>query len=206
MVDRRDYGLVRPGEERLDVLVCDVSGHGISSALVANRIYSETMAEIERGAELVSMLRHLNHFVVQNLGNSVSYFTMAAARLDRQGHSLKFVGAGHPPALLVRRGEAPRLLESRSMVLGLFEDAVASDPAVEETLQRGDRIVIYTDGLTESFNSSGEMLGIVGLGEIVRDASSLPLGEMKQQILNQVATWRSGPAADDVSLVLVETA
>jgi PAS fold/Stage II sporulation protein E (SpoIIE) len=63
-----DYGLVVPGDGRLDVVVCDVSGHGISSALVANRIYSETMAQIERGADLGSMLRPLNHFAVQKLG------------------------------------------------------------------------------------------------------------------------------------------
>jgi PAS domain S-box-containing protein len=199
-----DYGLVNPGEDHLDVLVCDVSGHGISSALVANRIYSETMAEIERGAELLSMLRHLNHFVVQTLGGSASYFTMAAARLGHQCRSLQFAGAGHPPAMLIRPGKPPRLLESRSMVLGLFEDAVDSDATVETDVQAGDRILIYTDGLTESFNSANEMLGIGGLREIAHDASSLPLADMKQQILDRVANWRSGPAADDISLVLVE--
>jgi len=199
-----DYGLVKPSEDRLDILVCDVSGHGISSALVANRIYSETMAEIERGAELVSMLRHLNHFVVQNLGSSTSYFTMAAARVSRQCRSLQFAGAGHPPAMLVRGGQQPRLLESRSMVLGLFEDAVDSEAVVETALQAGDRIVIYTDGLTESFNSREEMLGIGGMEEIVHEASSLCLAEMKQEILDRVSNWRTGPAADDISLVLVE--
>jgi len=199
-----DYGLVNPGVDHLDVLVCDVSGHGISSALIANRIYSETMAEIERGAELGPMLRHLNHFVVRNLASSTSYFTMAVARFNRDCRSLQFAGAGHPPAMIIRRGELPRLLESRSMILGSFEGAVGSDAAVETPLQAGDRILIYTDGLTESFNSRREMLGVEGLGEIVRDTCGLPLAEMKQQILNRVTNWRSGPAADDVSLVLVE--
>jgi len=201
-----DYGLVNPGEDHLDVLVCDVSGHGISSALIANRIYSETMAEIERDAELGSMLRHLNHFVVRNLASSASYFTLAAARLNRDCRSLQFAGAGHPPAMMLRRGESVRLLESRSMVLGSFEDAVDSDATVETALESGDRILIYTDGLTENFNSRREMLGVEGLGEIVRDASGLSLAEMKQRILDCVASWRSGPAADDVSLVLVEIA
>ena len=90
------------------------------------------------------------------------------------------------------------------MALGLFEDAVDSDATVESTLQAGDRVIIYTDGLTENFNSRQEMLGVDGLAAIVREASNLPLAEMKQEILNRVAAWRNGPAADDVSLVLVE--
>jgi len=199
-----DYGLVNPGDDHLDVLVCDVSGHGISSALVANRIYSETMAEIERGAELGSMLQHLNHFVVRNLPSSALYFTMAAARFSRPCRSLQFAGAGHPPAMILRRGESPLLLESRSMVLGLFEDVVDADAMIETPVRPGDRILIYTDGLTENFNSRREMLGVDGLAEIARDATNLSLTEMKQEILNRVAAWREGPAADDVSLVLVE--
>jgi phosphoserine phosphatase RsbU/P len=199
-----DYGLVTPGEDYLDILVCDVSGHGISSALVANRIYSETMTQIERGTELGSMLRHLNHFVIQTLASSNLYFTMAAMRFNRRSRSLQFAGAGHPPAMIVRPGGSPRLLESKSMILGLFENAVPSDAIVETALQAGDRVIIYTDGLTESFDSRREMLGVEGLQEILGEVSALPLGEMKQKILDRVAAWREGPAADDVSLVVLE--
>lgn len=199
-----DYGLVIPGDDRLDVVVCDVSGHGISSALVANRIYSETMAQIERGEELGSMLRHLNHFAIQNLGSSSFYFTMAAVRLYRALGRLQFAGAGHPPAIIVRPGQSPRLLESTNMILGLFENAVGAESSVETALETGDRVIIYTDGLTENFNSRREMLGLEGLEKIVTEASSLPLAEMKQQILHRVAAWRDGYAADDVSLVLLE--
>jgi sigma-B regulation protein RsbU (phosphoserine phosphatase) len=199
-----DYGLVIPGDDRLDVVVCDVSGHGISSALVANRIYSETTAQIERGTELGSMLRHLNHFAVQNLASSSFYFTVAAVRLYRDRGYLEFVGAGHPPAILVRSGQPPRLLESTNMILGLFENAVDPQSSVETALETGDRVIIYTDGLTETFNSRREMLGVEGLQEIVSEASSLRLSEMKIQILHRVAAWRDGRPADDVSLVLLE--
>jgi len=199
-----DYGLVIPGDDRLDVVVCDVSGHGISSALVANRIYSETMAQIERGAELGSMLRHLNHFAVQNLASSSFYFTVAAVRLCRSRACLQFIGAGHPPAILVRFGHVPRLLESTNMILGLFENAVDPQSSVETALETGDRVIVYTDGLTETFNSKREMLGVGGLQEIVSETSSLPLAKMKEQILQRVAAWRDGHAADDVSLVLLE--
>ncbi len=199
-----DYGLVVPNEDHLDMLVCDVSGHGISSALVANRIYSETMAQIERSAELEAMLRSLNHFVVENLASSAFFFTVAAIRLDRSCRSLQFAGAGHPPAMIVRKGESPRLLESRSGILGLFENVVDADSIIEASVEPGDRVLIYTDGLTENFNAQREMLGVEGLSEIVRDAFHLPLAGMKRQILDRVESWRSGPATDDVSVVLVE--
>ena len=199
-----DYGLVIPSDDRLDVVVCDVSGHGISSALVANRIYSETMAQIESGAELGSMLRHLNHFAVQNLASSSFFFTVAAMRLHRARGYLQFCGAGHPPAIIVRQGQSPRLLESTHMILGLFEDAVGTEASVETALETGDRVIIYTDGLTENFNSHREMLGLDGFQEIVEEASTLPLAEMKSQILARVAAWRDGHAVDDISLVLLE--
>jgi serine phosphatase RsbU (regulator of sigma subunit) len=64
--------------------------------------------------------------------------------------------------------------------------------------------VVYTDGLSENFNARREMLGVDGLGKIVGDTLDLPLGEMKQQIIERVAVWRNGPAADDISLVLME--
>jgi PAS domain S-box-containing protein len=199
-----DYGMVIPGDGRLDVVVCDVSGHGISSALIANRIYSETMSQIERGADLGSMLRHLNRFAVQNLASSSFYFTLAAVRFHQSRGCLQFAGAGHPPAIVIRRGKSPLLLESTSMILGLFENAVGAESGVETELQTGDRVVIYTDGLTESFNSQREMLGVDGLQEFVAEASTLPLAEMKTQILNRVAAWRHGHAQDDISLVLLE--
>jgi hypothetical protein len=63
--------------------------------------------------------------------------------------------------------------------------------------------LIYTDGITDVFNSRGEMLGVSGIQEIVRQTSSLPGDEIKQGILDAVAALRSGPPTDDVGLMLV---
>jgi len=199
-----DFGLVTPGDDYLSIMVCDVSGHGIGSALVANRIYTETMSQIESGAALAPMLRHLNRFVLQNIGGTVFYFTLAVARLNRSGRLLEFAGAGHPPAMIVQPGKEPRLLASRSAVLGLLEEAVDGEAVEEIPLERGDRVLIYTDGFSESFNASREMLGVEGLSEIVRETSKLPLAEMRREIVARVAAWRNGPAEDDMSLVVVE--
>jgi len=198
-----DFGLILPRSDDLSLLVCDVSGHGISSALVANRIYTETVALIEQGVELGHMVKHLNQFVMKSMGSTKFYFTMAAARLHRNGNSLQFCGAGHPPAMIVQPGEVPRLMESQSAVLGLLENAVHGDATTEFPTQSGDRVVIYTDGFTECFNPDDDMLGVKGFQEIVRQCAQVSVPEMKQQIIDRVAAWRSGPASDDLSLVVV---
>jgi sigma-B regulation protein RsbU (phosphoserine phosphatase) len=199
-----DYGLVSPGDDYLTLLLGDVSGHGIGPALVANRIYAETISLIEAGIGLAPMFQHLNRFALQHLEGSVMYFTMAAVRLRRDGRSLEFSSAGHPPAMILRPGQAPRFLESASTILGCFDDAVRPESAVEVALEAGDRIMLYTDGFTDNFNSRREMLGVKGLADIAGEASSLPLPQMKRRILDRVASWRVGPATADMSLILVD--
>jgi PAS domain S-box-containing protein len=200
-----DFGLVSSLDDHyLNLLVCDVSGHGIGSALVANRIYTEMMTQLRAGSALDTMLTQLNRFVMHNIGSSVFFFTVAAARIDRPGRRMVFAGAGHPPAMIAHNGAEPRLLESRSMVLGALPDAVDAEATLDVDLDSGDRVVLYTDGITDVFNSRGEMLGVEGVQKIVRETSRLPFHEMKKGILDSVAQWREGPPTDDVSLVLVE--
>jgi len=156
------------------------------------------------GVGLGEMLDRLNRFVMQSIGSSVFLFTAAVARVDRGGRRMVFAGAGHPPAMIVTPGQQPRLLESRSMVLGALPDAVDREAELDLDLEPGDRVVLYTDGLTEVFDARGEMLDVEGLQKIVRETSQLPLSEMKQSILDRVAAWREGPPSDDMSLVLLE--
>jgi PAS domain S-box-containing protein len=199
-----DFALLSSvNHDELNLLLCDVSGHGIGSALVANRIYSETTTHLRSGIPFIDMFGKLNRFLIEDIGSSGLFVTVAAAKIDVGRRKLTFAGAGHPPVMLARRGNEPRLLESRSMVLGALPEAVDADSNLEVQLQPDDRLVLYTDGITEVFNLRGEMLGISGVREIVRKSTSLPPGEMKESILDSVAAWREGPPTDDVSLILV---
>jgi PAS domain S-box-containing protein len=199
-----DFALVNSQDnDDVSLLVCDVSGHGIGSALVANRIYSETTTHLRRAMPFTDMFGELNRFLIEDLAGSGMFVSAAAACIDARGRHMVFAGAGHPPAMLARRGQNPVLLESRSMVLGALPDAVGANVSQEVPLEPDDRIVFYTDGITEVFNSNGDMLGVKGVREIVRNASALPAEQMKQRILDGVAAWRSGPTTDDVSLMVL---
>jgi sigma-B regulation protein RsbU (phosphoserine phosphatase) len=198
-----DFGVVLPQGDELNLVVCDVSGHGIGSALVANRIYAETLHELKRNTGLDSLLQHLHTFVREYIGLEGFYFTMAVARFVQRGSRLTFAAAGHPPAMLVSNGSV-RLLDSQSAILGSLSDVTASKSVDEIDLTPGDRLVLYTDGFTEIFNERREMLGVEGFAELVRQSAKRTLQEMKQAILDGVATWRHGPHTDDMSLVIVE--
>ena len=199
-----DFALVNSqDDEHASLLVCDVSGHGIGSALVANRIYSETAAHLRDDMPLVDMFGELNRFLIEDIAGSGMLVTAAAVRIDARQHRMVFAGAGHPPAMLSRGGQTPVLLESRSMLLGALPDVADETANLEVQLEPDDRVVLYTDGITEVFNSKGEMLGVEGVREIVRQASALPAAQMKQGILDGVAAWRNGPPTDDISLMLV---
>jgi serine phosphatase RsbU (regulator of sigma subunit) len=200
-----DFGMVCPfGDEHLNLLLGDVSGHGISAALAASRIYTETSAHLQTGAPLRDVLATLNRSVIRKFNSSSFFFTVAAVQLDPSGRHMVFAGAGHPPCMVIKPGADPQLLEARSMMLGALSNAVCHEPIIEKNLDPGDRILLYTDGITEVFDEQGEMLGTEGLRNFVRESSLLPFDEMLPAILERIAAWRLGPFADDVTLVLAE--
>jgi len=199
-----DFGVVLPdGDDQLTILVCDVAGHGIGSALMANRIYSETLHQLERKIGPGAMLRHLHDFVHNRLAIDGFYFTMAAIRFSLRGRRAAFAAGGHPPAMLVSNGRI-RLLHSQNGILGCLAETAPSGGVDEIELTPGDRVVLYTDGLAEVFNDRDEMLDVEGLAQLVHDSANLSLQKMRQAILDGVSAWRNGPLTDDASLVIAE--
>jgi len=200
-----DFGLVSPHNgSYLDLLICDVSGHGISSALLANRIYTETVSLLRGGANPDRLLRTLNQFVVDQIGISGFMFTMGAARLDQDGRRLTYAAGGHPPAFWISSSGELRQLDSRATILGAMEDAVPEESEDRYELSPGDRLLIYSDGLTEVWDKQGEMLGVEGLAEIARGLIKHPLPAMREKIIKGVVSFSATPVHDDMSLVLLE--
>jgi len=199
-----DFGIVFPhNDDVLTILMCDVSGHGIGPALMANRIYSEALRQLEREATPSDLLRCLHDFAHARIATDGFYFTLAAVRLSMGGRWATFAGGGHPPAMHVSDGGV-RLLESQNGILGCFPETARRAPVEAIELAPGDRFVLYTDGLVEVFNCREDMLGVEGLKTLVLQSAKQSLPEMRRAILDGVAAWGEGSLGDDVSLVIVE--
>ena len=110
--------------------------------------------------------------------------------------------AGHPAPILLRRGDPPRVVGGAGFPIGMLEDAVFEDAAV--TLEPGDRLYLYTDGVSEAADGRGLEFGWSRLAEEVTRWRGLPLRDGLDRAAAAVRAWSGGPLRDDVSLLGVE--
>ena len=126
------------------------------------------------------MLRELHRFVHTRISVDDFFFTMAAASFSMDGRRVSFSAVGQPPAILISN-DTLRLLGSRNGILGCLSEIAPSELPEEVDLESGDRLVLYTDGLVQVFNSFDDMLGVEGLKDLVHKSATLPLRRCKGQ-------------------------
>ena len=128
------------------------------------------------------------------------YVTIFYGVLDLRTHALEFVNAGHCPPILRRADGRIEFLSPTRPVLGFMFDGGRSERLA---LMPGDRIVLYTDGITEPADATGDEFGADRLSAIVRQSPTQPLPEQYQTIMQQVGEHAEGKFCDDATLVLV---
>lgn len=189
-----------------NLLLMDVTGHGIAAALTVNRLYGEVerlFAE-DPHAGPGEVLVALNRYVHLTLATHSIYVTALCIRIDQEAQRLEYASGGHPPAFLCAAGGGIDQLDSTSFVLGA---AAAADfqPAVQaREFRPGDTLVAYTDGALECRNQHGKMLGVRGLANLID--TTLKSGEQSRRavaaaLLHAVDRYRYGPPEDDTLIV-----
>ena len=182
------------------VVVADVSGKGVGAALLAALLEGMFLAAPHTGLAMEETMARLNRFLHERTEGE-QYATVFYCRIDSAGR-LRLINAGHPPPLLLRRGGLERLPAS-SMPVGLFEEA--AHQAQELRLDAGDKLVIYTDGLSEARNSAGEFFGLKRMEQIALAHAAAGAGELHGALAGAVEQFTGGAdQADDISLVVLE--
>jgi len=201
-----DYCQVRfPDPSSCYITMCDVAGHGIGPSLLASRVSSEVRRFIMDCLRPVEIVRSLNKFIFDYFHEAHLFLSFIAARIDLDNRTLTFSGAGHPPVLLLRpNGGRADYLRSQNMVIGVREDCLNGEPEHTRTLAAGDRLLFYTDGVTETTNRQGRRLGQRRLSQIALDTFSADSFDMADRILDDVSSFRHGRPSDDMTLIVVE--
>jgi len=199
------------GSHPLNLLLLDVTGHGIAAALTVNRLYGE----VERlfgenpAAGPGDLLKALNSYVHLTLANHSVYVTALCLRVDAAAGKVEYASGGHPPAFLVSRDGQVQQLHSTAFVLGACASA-DFDPDVQTVaFHQGQTLIAYTDGALEARNDEGRMLGIAGLQRALHVARATKpcLADAGDGIcaalLSAVEAHRLGPPEDDTLIVEV---
>lgn len=195
------YDVIPAGPDAWTAVVADVSGKGVSSALLASLLQGAFLSVSHADAAIGRRLERINAFLNERTAGE-KYATVFYCLLQRDGR-IDYVNAGHCPPLIVRQAGAIESLAATAMPVGLMESA---DFEVSQTaLAPGDKIVIYTDGVTEAQNLNGEFFGRQRLRQVVAEHRGEACQALHQAIQGAVAAFtESAPQADDITLVLIE--
>lgn len=211
-------GMFSPGDSQLGFYCIDVSGHGITSAMMTARVagylnsdYPDQNIAMERRFEKFLSLRPpetvaklLNDRLVADVGIE-EYFTMVYATIDLKTGTTKMVQAGHPHPLILRADGSAEFMGDGGLPIGLVPDA--SFQGFQTVLKDQDRLLLYSDGFTECIMKNGEMLEPEGFVDLVQKCTPTTDG---QEFLNELF-WRLNQERDptemfddDVSAALLE--
>ena len=186
---------------RLLIALGDVSGKGTGAALLMTVLRAAVRAHWALPA-LADAVARINRTVCQNVPSS-KYVTFFLAALEPETGRLAFVNAGHNPPLLVRADGSLQKLEDGGLVLGLFENIVYADGAVR--MEPGDTLLIYSDGVTETWDPQGEEFGEEKLAELVTRCRSLGAAALQEAVLREIERFEEGArATDDRTLVVLK--
>lgn len=187
--------------ERLGLALADVSGKGVPAALMVSTLHSAIrllMGRIGVGARLVERLN--SHVLASSAPNK--FITLLVGELDTASGELTYVNAGHNAGLLIRRDGRVELLESSGLPVGLLPGSTYR--AARVTLEPGDLLCLYSDGITESESPADEELGEERLIELLRSVARQPVRTILKTVEREVTAFTAGqPQGDDQTLVLL---
>jgi phosphoserine phosphatase RsbU/P len=190
------YDFLTTDSDRVGLLIADVSGHGVPAALIASMVKMSATAQRAHADRPAALLAEMNAALC---GNTQGQFVTAAyVYLDAQARELRYAAAGHPSLFLLRDGRVTELIEN-GLVLAAAGDATYTEKSM--SLEPGDRLLLYTDGLLEAKNAAGEMFGEEALAGALKRTAEMPAKDAVEGILAEVQRWSRAQEDDLTALV-----
>ena len=194
------YDLIKTPDGRYAAVIADVSGKGVSAAVLCSMVQGLLFAEAMKHPTASECLNSVNGYLVQRTtGNK--FVTLFYANMSPSGE-FEFVNAGHNPPYLVHPDGSIDELFSGGLIVGAFPFATYEHKTVE--LRPGDLICLFTDGVTEARSSDGELMGEEELKTLLVEHRNRPVDEIVERIFQRIATFSAGaPQADDISVFVI---
>jgi len=184
------------------VVIADVSGKGIAAALLMAFVRPIMRTALDRSGDPVEALERTNRILVEERPTGL-FVTVLAGTLDLDTGQFVFANAGHEPPLLVPGGTAdPRWIDAHGTLIGAFRDPALERSSV--TIAPGDRLLLYTDGITDATSPRGERYGDGHFRDAAVGQPDATAGATVQGVIDGVLTFQGeADPADDLALLVL---
>ncbi len=194
------YAVQKINDSESIFCIADVSGKSVSGALLVSTLHATLRAYLEFTTDLEIIMKKLNELII-NLSTANRFITLFIARYDAQHGQLEYISAGHNPQYLLRQPFKIDKLPSTGVCVGLipFEYKVS-----KVNLQKGDMIILYTDGIVEARNKKKNIFGEDRLGKILFENLGRPCDFIQKQIIRAVEVFSpDAHKQDDLTLLVI---
>jgi sigma-B regulation protein RsbU (phosphoserine phosphatase) len=187
-----------PGR-RLAFVVADVSGKGVPAALLVSTVHAAIHLQIDDAKTVADLIGRLDRHL-QRYAATRKFLTAFFGLLEVDTGALRYVSAGHNPALLRRRSGDTELLKATGVPLGMFPNSSWREESM--TLESGDLLCVYTDGISEALDAADEEFGLERLGKLMDTPA--PVEDLCRSVFDSVEDFAADvPQYDDQTLLLV---
>jgi len=203
------YDYIKMSDHALGLVVGDVSGHGLPSAMMMIRAQTALYTQAPTSRNAAQVLIRVNHNLMGKFPKGM-YITMYYVFLDAKRREINYASAGHNPMILFR-GDTQQVyhLNPKGFAIGLdigsadiFEKAIRSESI---KLKKGDLLFIYTDGITEAMNEKREEYGELRLINAIRKFHEMPARDMAKAFLADINEFTQGfPQGDDITFIILK--
>jgi len=197
------YDFIPIGGENWGLVIADVSGKGIPAALFMALSRTLVRANTIGTTSVSQAIQRANDLIAEHERTSM-FVTLFCGMLDPKRRTLTYVSAGHnPPLKFASGGGDTIMLKARGIALGIMPDIRLEEQEI--TLDEGDILVLYTDGVTEAIDDKEGQFGQDRLNAAVQRASALPASEIIERVVDEVNEFSQGqPQFDDITLMIVK--
>jgi len=185
--------------------ICDITGHGVSAALLVNRIHTEFERIASEKREPAKLLRELNSFIIKDFEGTNMFLTAFCCLLDFKQMKIVYSNCGHPAQYLYRVSDAGiQRLASNAALLGIsFGDTNINQKEIDFT--PGNRLFLFTDGVIETKDAAGDEFGTERLEKFINENRQLDVNSFNQKLLEELSNFRKANFQDDIFIVNILT-